>query len=618
MDRYAAFTRFGGFNWRTEPHLLPEGIARDLNGVRITTQGLRKASPDANVSGTIPGACVALYDWNGNIVSDTAIRYAYFEHDGRLIRGHREMSATVKPPQYQTETTRALGYWDILGIAAPAVAPSAAAGAAGTPDGTYTAFVTFINAHGDESPPSPAVTVTVTADQIAYTAIPIGYGLGDLNSSTSITSVDNPGSLRVGMRITTPGGQIPAGTYITAISGTTVTISQAATATVANVELQDAQATGRRLYRAGGTVPGALLETELANVTATTYTSNAADTALGEPCATEGMSVLPSMGGVTLAANGRLFGIVQGSSAVATAGAEVHWSEKNAPHLYTADTNFVAMADPAVSTHYGLDRTFIFTTGELYQLIDTSELSKVGPAPCVLGARPYAVNYKDQVWFACLRGLCATDGASIQPLTENLLNDTSNAWIGEVCYGATVEGNRYHAMVKLAPPAWGGTVPATRYAVLTYDPSVEGGWLLATVEGPLTIEYLPSANVVAAAYNTIVYYFYGAGSSQYSAYYATRALVGSSYSQLKRVRRALFLSVADLNLTPPTIDLAIYVDDVASGTISTLSTGDTERRAEWLASGVRGRSFYALLTLGAYCTIAEIGIWFSETQRGAP
>jgi hypothetical protein len=55
------------------------------------------------------------------------------------------------------------------------------------------------------------------------------------NGSNSITAVSSTAGLTVGMSIT--GAGIPAGTVVTAISGTTLTISQNATASASGVTL---------------------------------------------------------------------------------------------------------------------------------------------------------------------------------------------------------------------------------------------------------------------------------------------------------------------------------------------------------------------------------------------
>jgi hypothetical protein len=55
------------------------------------------------------------------------------------------------------------------------------------------------------------------------------------NTSTSLTSVANTSGITVGMAVT--GAGIPNGTTVSSISGTTVTLSAAATATAAGVQV---------------------------------------------------------------------------------------------------------------------------------------------------------------------------------------------------------------------------------------------------------------------------------------------------------------------------------------------------------------------------------------------
>jgi hypothetical protein len=77
----------------------------------------------------------------------------------------------------------------------------------------------------------------------AYNASFSATPTGDLNSSTSITNVVNADRYAVGMTIA--HANIPGGTTITAIAGSTLTISAAATATTVGVTLT---ITGRALY----------------------------------------------------------------------------------------------------------------------------------------------------------------------------------------------------------------------------------------------------------------------------------------------------------------------------------------------------------------------------------
>jgi hypothetical protein len=109
-----------------------------------------------------------------------------------------------------------------FGLTAPATAPTLAAGAAGNHNGDYEARVTFIHTRGTETAESSAgptsSVVTIANTQIDWTAIPVSA---------------------------------------------------------------DAQVTGRRLYlRNTATQTNFYFITEIANNTATTYTSNLLDTAL--------------------------------------------------------------------------------------------------------------------------------------------------------------------------------------------------------------------------------------------------------------------------------------------------------------------------------------------------
>jgi hypothetical protein len=64
---------------------------------------------------------------------------------------------------------------ETFGIVAPSTAPTLAGGGAGTPTGTYEARVTYYNSNtGHESSAGPtSSTVTVTADEIDFTSVPV-------------------------------------------------------------------------------------------------------------------------------------------------------------------------------------------------------------------------------------------------------------------------------------------------------------------------------------------------------------------------------------------------------------------------------------------------------------
>lgn len=76
-------------------------------------------------------------------------------------------------------------------------------------------------------------TPVLAGDVTGTTASPIGVftATGDTASSTTVTLTNPNTQVGIGQLITDSAGDIPAGTYVTNVSGTTVTISQAATGT---------------------------------------------------------------------------------------------------------------------------------------------------------------------------------------------------------------------------------------------------------------------------------------------------------------------------------------------------------------------------------------------------
>ena len=89
-----------------------------------------------------------------------------------------------------------------------------------------TRFLFFSHSRQETNPAGTGIYYFDTTLTIGTTTF-----TGDLNSSTSITNISSAANLRVGQRVT--HANIPAGTRITVINGTTLTISAAATATAA-------------------------------------------------------------------------------------------------------------------------------------------------------------------------------------------------------------------------------------------------------------------------------------------------------------------------------------------------------------------------------------------------
>src|SRR6185312_6857218 len=76
---------------------------------------------------------------------------------------------------------------------------------------------------------------TSTGQFQVYAAFTSSGVTATTNSTTSLTSVSPTTGIAVGQLISDGGHNIPAGTYVTAIVGSTVTMSQAATASGSGV-----------------------------------------------------------------------------------------------------------------------------------------------------------------------------------------------------------------------------------------------------------------------------------------------------------------------------------------------------------------------------------------------
>lgn len=149
----------------------------------------------------------------------------------------------VTHPGFNLAAGYAFGYFDISGFSDTTTGDitSGSATVSGNPNITGVAPGYPMSGAG-----IPAATTVLNYASFSLTTT------GNTNTSTSLTSVANTSGLAVGQPVAGLG--IPSGTVITAISGSTVTISNAATAT----------ATGVSLFFTGATI------TMSANATATT------------------------------------------------------------------------------------------------------------------------------------------------------------------------------------------------------------------------------------------------------------------------------------------------------------------------------------------------------------
>lgn len=627
---YTLLTKtWGGMNYRLDPAAIGPGAAQDVKGIdlsdgtvkndyqvlfttlafNVTSSGYFGASQVKSTSGN---ATRADYDF-GN-------PYTYHAYGERVIRVPRYAITSGWVPQYTTSSVAPV--WQALGIKKPVVGSFAmASGGAGALTGAYKAVVVFYNAFGDESARSSEVTFTAASNDIDYSGIPIGYGTGDLNSSTSITNVANPSYFRVGMRITAPAG-IPAGTYVTAISGTTITISQAATATTVGVQLQDAQVTGRRIYRtiAGGS--DYYLAVTIADVTTTTYagdnTTDAALVLLDALVTDADHDVLPATYGATLSPDGWLMGITGSTN-------------DNTPDLCFAQGAFyflskatyrIESANKPTQVFYGLNRFIVFTSMEIWFVLgdepgnfDVLKTSVV--APTANGATYYGgvhpVEMPDgSVWFLSSYGVTRFDGASIERLTERVFTDAQNGSIGYNSLAAVTDKGRYILITTLDS--------RSTSVALMWDPLVPG-WRCIDAGGTLT----PSAFTGAAWVDNSVspaklYYYMGDEESQTypsaglgtNGIYWTGEWTGERHSDLKKFRRVSVLHNGNVTVQP-------YVDGAVAGSAQPLTRATLGRSVFWLPSGTKGRGVSVKMTLtNTAAEVHEVGVWVGEERGPMP
>lgn len=620
--------RFGPMNLRLDPAALGPALAQNSEGVDVaggvavndTNVGFTTLAYKVTSSGTFAGNQVKSTDDATSSEYDFGNPYTYHAYGDRVIRVPRALITAGWVPQYATQA--AFPTWHALGIKAPVVGSFAmASGGGGAPDGTYRAVVVFYNAYGDESPPTASVSFTAASNDIDYSGIPIGYGTGDItNTSTSLTNVTNISRFRVGMCITSPTAGIPAGTYITAISGTTITLSKAATATAATITLQDVQVTGRRIYRttAGGTTY--YLAVDIGNVTATTSTGdNTADAALAVaailPTEVDD-DVLPACYGATVSPDGVLMAVL------GTAGSQdVVFTKSDASMLWNPDYALDVGVKPQ-QCFYGLSRFLIFTRSEIFfvlgssgadfDLIKSSAQAPVNnPATYYGGANP--VEMPDgSVWFTSGMGVTRFDGSSAEAITRDVFTENQNASIGAYTFAAVVDRGRYVAVTSIDE--------RTMTRALLFDPAI-GGWRWLTNGDNASITRTTGAAWVDNSLSPPRLYYYlntsqcltypnvGAGTN---GVYWTGEWSGERRSSLKKFRRVSVLHDGRILVQP-------YVNGVAAGSSQDFTRTSLGRSVFWLPSETRGRAVSVKLTLvNTAAEVHEIGVWVGEERGPMP
>lgn len=139
--------KFGAMNNRAEPHIVGPNTAQALSNVVLDSMGI---VPQKDVGSTITsgsGTARSLYKFNSQYIISTEARQ-YIEYAGHLI-----YAVAGQVPKRSADGTTFYN----LGLKPTLQAPSAAAGAAGNPNGTYSYYVTFTGTLGGESGLSAAI-----------------------------------------------------------------------------------------------------------------------------------------------------------------------------------------------------------------------------------------------------------------------------------------------------------------------------------------------------------------------------------------------------------------------------------------------------------------------------
>lgn len=620
MEYTLLTNQFGGMNYRKDPAVLGPSLAQDAHRVdlsagvlqRGTAESIAVSSEVITSSGVFGTTQVKGTNDSASAEYDFGNPYTYHAFGDRVIRIPRYAIVTGWVPQFSTSAASPV--WQALGIKKPVAGSFAmASGGAGSLTGAYRAVVVFYNSFGDESPPTASVSFTAAANDIDYSAIPIGYGQGDINSSTSITNVDNPSFFRVGMRITTPGGGIPAGTYITAISGSTITISQAATATTANVELQDAQVTGRRIYRttAGGTTYYRAVD--IANVTAATSTGdNMTDATLEVQSILSTDTdddVLPAVYGGTISPDGVLM--------ACQSGGVVWFTKEDGSFLTKGDYSF-DMTVAASQVVFALNRFVILTYANLcfvlgtaadnYDLIETGLVAPVDNGATYYGGANPVVMPDGSLWFTSRNGVMRYDGNAVDLVTGDVFTDAQNASIGKNTLAALMHRGRYVILTSLDG--------RTSYQAIQYDPLLPGWSMVryndtgAASTGALWSDTSTSPPDLYIYKNTSRIRVTTAVALSTGLYW-TGEWSGERRSSLKKFRRVALMHNGTVTVQP-------YVDGTVAGSAQALVRSTLGRSVFWLPSETKGRTCSVKVTLDTNSEVHEIGVWVGEERGPMP
>jgi hypothetical protein len=279
------------------------------------------------------------------------------------------------------------------------------------------------------------------------------------NSTTSLTALSSTTGIEVGDSVTGTG--IPAGTYVTAISGTTVTMSQAATASASGVSvtftetLNSAIVRTNPLFQYFGVMSASILgQADLLAAAATVQAMNKILFAVGDTSAdiaTGGKLDLLRSGGLTQT-RGLYYGDTSGSpaginallfqAAYAGRGLSVNFNGSNTALTMNLKTLNTIQPDPTM-------------TQTLYTAASTAGADvyvSLQGTSCVVsfGANDYFDNQYNLQWLA---GALQVAGFNYLASTSGKIPQTEDGMTGlKGAYRAVLEQGKTNGMI--APGSW--------------------------------------------------------------------------------------------------------------------------------------------------------------------
>lgn len=561
--------KFGAMNNRAEPHIIGPDAAQALSNVALDSMGI---VPQKDVGSTITsgsGTARSLYKFNSQYIISTEARQ-YIEYAGHLI-----YAVAGQVPKRTADGTTFYN----LGLKPTLQAPSAAAGAAGNPNGTYSYYVTFTGTLGGESGLSAAGSVTVASQQVSLTTIPTHLGTGDITTgSPTVANVTNISAYQVGMNIigqiaagtSAPDASvgIPAGTTILAVGSTTLTLSANATQTTAGIRITDPQFSGRKIYRSGGGASSTKLVTTLADMTTVAYTDNTADASLGATVTVTSYDVPPLLNFILATPTGRLMG---GN------GVNLYYSEEGQPSAWKS-TSYLAFNETLVGGAAYSGNILALTGVAPYLVLGTSLTTfRVVSIPSQQGCleRDTIVDMGDAgVFYLSPDGLCAFTGGGVEVISKGALSDAFMAGVAATNAKAVRYNERYILFAQS-----GASFSSGGY--LEWDSRTQGNWKMGSLAANAA-HYNRTDDALYVAQAAAVKLWEGGAAGSASCSYTTGDWVDKGFSLLKHWRGV----AVDHN---GTVSATVYIDGTAVGDVQSLVRTTLGRSFFRLPPGSRGR-----------------------------